>query len=221
MQGLAREVGAAIGGVVLDHGYHPSAKNAIAAATLSGFDAGSFGVFDAHRTHGSVFNPLHREIMRRLPTSKARVFTLRDDEICASRAWDAAPWVAEYVRPAHLNHVICSAKVLDMRRGHAEGMGFVRELHDRCFSDEDASLVDVVCSETPRLFGEQPVKAPVKLAPRVQATLDHLLTGASDKEIAQRMDLSTHTVREYVKTIFRAYCVTSRGQLIAQRAGRR
>ncbi|WP_146652483.1 LuxR C-terminal-related transcriptional regulator [Labilithrix luteola] len=41
----------------------------------------------------------------------------------------------------------------------------------------------------------------VSLSPRIEATLEHLLTGASDKEIAVRLDLSPHTVRQYVKTI--------------------
>ena len=191
------------------------AADSVAAATLTGFDESSIGVFEALRTYGSGFNPVQREIMRRLPTSKTRVITLRDDEVCTPRAWNAAPWVANYVRPARLNHVICSAKRLGPSR--VEGVGFVRPMADRCFTEEDASVVDVVCRESPRLFESLPQAPPQKLAPRVRTTLDHLLTGASDKEIAQCMDLSPHTVREYVKTIYRTYRVTSRAQLIARR----
>jgi len=46
-----------------------------------------------------------------------------------------------------------------------------------------------------------------------------ILTGATDKEIAQQLRLSPHTVRQYVKAILKAYNVTNRAQLIA-RAGR-
>jgi DNA-binding CsgD family transcriptional regulator len=49
----------------------------------------------------------------------------------------------------------------------------------------------------------------------MRETLDVMLTGASDKEIAAQLALSPHTVRQYVKAILRAYRVSSRAQLIA------
>ena len=54
-----------------------------------------------------------------------------------------------------------------------------------------------------------------KLAPREKETLTNLLRGLSDKEIASEMDLSPHTVRQYLKRIFRVYGVNSRAQLIS------
>jgi DNA-binding NarL/FixJ family response regulator len=57
------------------------------------------------------------------------------------------------------------------------------------------------------------------LAPRVQQTLEALLTGASDKEIALRLGISPHTVRQYVKILLRRHAVSSRLQLIVRLSG--
>ena len=56
----------------------------------------------------------------------------------------------------------------------------------------------------------------VSLPPRIRETFEHLMTGASDKEIAERLGLSIHTVREYVKTVLKSFGVGSRAQLIAR-----
>ena len=53
------------------------------------------------------------------------------------------------------------------------------------------------------------------LAPRVRDTLEGLMTGASDKEIARRLGISQHTVHQYVKTLLKAYAVDNRVQLVA------
>lgn len=54
------------------------------------------------------------------------------------------------------------------------------------------------------------------LSPRATQTLGELLGGASEKEIADRMGLSAHTVHQYVKSIYRAFGVRSRAELMAR-----
>ena len=53
------------------------------------------------------------------------------------------------------------------------------------------------------------------LAPRVRQTLDELLAGRSEKEIANQLGLSPHTVHVYVRTIYRRYRVSSRAELLS------
>jgi DNA-binding CsgD family transcriptional regulator len=64
----------------------------------------------------------------------------------------------------------------------------------------------------------QTALAPVgaQLSPRHQRVLSHLLTGVSEKEIAGELGLSRHTVHEYVRTLYRQFNVTSRGELMAR-----
>ena len=54
------------------------------------------------------------------------------------------------------------------------------------------------------------------LSRRAAQTLEQLLGGASEKEIADRMGLSAHTVHQYVKTVYRSFGVRSRAELMAR-----
>ncbi|MGF1634462.1 MAG: response regulator transcription factor [Phycisphaerae bacterium] len=56
------------------------------------------------------------------------------------------------------------------------------------------------------------------LPPRLSQTLDGLLEGLSEKEIAYRLELSQHTVHNYVKALHQRYEVSSRGELLAKAA---
>jgi DNA-binding NarL/FixJ family response regulator len=55
-----------------------------------------------------------------------------------------------------------------------------------------------------------------ELSPRLRETLDCLLSGSSEKSIAQQLSLSPHTVHGYVKLIYRHFKVKSRAQLLSQ-----
>jgi DNA-binding CsgD family transcriptional regulator len=54
------------------------------------------------------------------------------------------------------------------------------------------------------------------LAPRLRRVLDQLLTGKSEKEIAAALELSKHTVHEYIKMLYREIGVNSRAELLAR-----
>ncbi|MDB4960383.1 MAG: transcriptional regulator, LuxR family [Myxococcales bacterium] len=53
------------------------------------------------------------------------------------------------------------------------------------------------------------------LRPSLRKTLDALLAGLTEKEIAHRRQLSTHTVHEYVKLLYTRLGVSSRAELLA------
>lgn len=74
---------------------------------------------------------------------------------------------------------------------------------------------------TPPEIGESPQsKAPdpsqPKLGPRLRQTLDRLLAGDAEKQIAHRLGLSRHTIHDYVKMIYRRFGVSSRAELLAR-----
>ena len=140
------------------------------------------------------------------------IFLSTIGESVAERELDCSEWVVYYVRPAHLDHYLGSGRVPDPG-GRAEGLGFMRARGDRPFTEEDRSVLHVVHLECPRLFG---APQPPKLAPRVQEAFNCLLRGAADKDIAAELSISPHTAREYVKSIFKAYRVSSRAELLAK-----
>jgi DNA-binding CsgD family transcriptional regulator len=59
------------------------------------------------------------------------------------------------------------------------------------------------------------------LSPRMRSTLDALLEGDSEKQVAARLGLRTSTVHGYVRDLYRRYGVRSRGELLARFVKRR
>ena len=55
-----------------------------------------------------------------------------------------------------------------------------------------------------------------RLSPRLRQTLDGLLAGNSEKEIAKRLKLSQNTVHVYIKALYRHCEVSSRGELLSR-----
>jgi DNA-binding CsgD family transcriptional regulator len=58
--------------------------------------------------------------------------------------------------------------------------------------------------------------SPGALAPRVRQVLACLLEGDSDKQVAARLRLSTHTVNQYTKVIYQHFGVRGRTELLAR-----
>lgn len=57
------------------------------------------------------------------------------------------------------------------------------------------------------------------LSPRLRQTLDRLVRGACPKDIAVDLGVSTHTVRQYVKMLYKRFQVTSRAELLVKVLG--
>jgi len=55
-----------------------------------------------------------------------------------------------------------------------------------------------------------------ELTPRLRETLEVVMTGASEKQIADQLGISHHTAHQYIQALFRAFGVTSRAQLMAR-----
>jgi DNA-binding NarL/FixJ family response regulator len=70
---------------------------------------------------------------------------------------------------------------------------------------------------TPRhSSSDHPFHAKDDLPPRLTQTLELLLIGASEKQVAHQLKLSPHTVHGYVKSLYRLYGVGTRGELLAK-----
>jgi DNA-binding CsgD family transcriptional regulator len=151
--------------------------------------------------------------MRVLAGTSESVVSRRNVDIVEKRAWQRSTWVNDYVRPARLDHFLGSMRRLASSK--IEGFGFMRAARSRPFSDEDRELLELVHVGVGRVFDDS--FADLKLAPRVRETLEAMLSGAAqDKDIAARLGISPHTVREYVKTIYKTYRVSNRAELISR-----
>ena len=86
-------------------------------------------------------------------------------------------------------------------------------------TDDAVARKRKLVAEFCRLVGEQvgrPAAVGEGLPPRMRQTLERLLAGDGEKQIAARLGVSRHTVHVYVKGLYRHYDVCSRGELLAR-----
>ncbi len=209
MNAVLTDVGAVIAGLSFD--VAGGQLHGIKAATLVGFDDSTMSVFAGMRTRGRCFNPVCRETTMPLKSGRAPgdMITASNAQVVDPREWETCEYFNEYVRPARVQHYLGST--MWFGNGINEGIGAMRAATDRPFTDEDCHVLHLMREGLGQMFRE-----PVELAPRVREVLGELVTGAADKEIAARLGISPHTVRQYVKTIFRVYGVSRRAQLLAR-----
>jgi DNA-binding NarL/FixJ family response regulator len=71
------------------------------------------------------------------------------------------------------------------------------------------------------VFGPQPLAAPPRLTSREREVLEEIATGATNREIGERLYLSPHTIKEHTSSIYRKLDVRNRAEAVqhAQRLG--
>ncbi|HWB53560.1 MAG TPA: helix-turn-helix transcriptional regulator [Tepidisphaeraceae bacterium] len=85
------------------------------------------------------------------------------------------------------------------------------------FTQSDAKLVHLIHSEMDVLYRSTPARfGIVGMTPRQQQIQEYLLMGHGEKQIANEMGLSRHTVHAHVKAVYRHFGVTSRPELLAR-----
>ena len=56
----------------------------------------------------------------------------------------------------------------------------------------------------------------VELSPRMRQTLQFLIEGDSERQVALKLKISQHTVHVYVKQLYKRFGASSRGELLAK-----
>ncbi|WP_437313015.1 response regulator transcription factor [Sorangium sp. So ce385] len=223
ISGLLRILGAVVGGSVVDCDFRPGGRGAFTAIVLEGWDSTTLPALEVLAQSGSAFNPGLRELMRVSPARISATTTAMRQELIDDRLWYGSPYVEHHLGPAHLDHALYST-----RRGATpsvvHGLGMYRAKNERPFDEEDRSLLHLFHLEC-----ESMLRAPTpmiddvlraQLPRRERQTLDLLLGGRTDKEIAERLGISRYTVNQYTKSIYRRFGVGSRSMLLARLLGR-
>lgn len=104
--------------------------------------------------------------------------------------------------------------------GAVDQLGVHREFGDEPFTKADHRLLRMMHTELARLWDRDVLRDAKDVAqdlpPRLQQTLEELLAGSSEKQIAQKLELSRHTIHNYVKALHQRFEVSSRGELLAK-----
>jgi DNA-binding CsgD family transcriptional regulator len=104
--------------------------------------------------------------------------------------------------------------------GAVDQLGLHRTSGDQPFTRAEHRAVRLFHVELGRLWRRDALrKAQDKnadLPPRLTQTLAALLEGMSEKQIALKLQLSQHTIHNYVKALHQRFEVSSRGELLAK-----
>lgn len=100
------------------------------------------------------------------------------------------------------------------------GLVTYRSRHRRPFNEREKKLVQYLQQELAKMLGGDLARfiepIPSDLPPRPRAVLKLILEGEGDKQISQKLGISTHTVNQYVKVVFHHFNVQSRAELMAR-----
>lgn len=109
--------------------------------------------------------------------------------------------------------------VYPLEDGVYSGVGFHRRVDKPEFTDRERAIVHVVFQQVDWLHRQgsnvSAGRNAVQLSPRQRHVLLFLLGGDSKKAIARKLDLSEHTVGDYLKQIYKQFSVNTRSELLA------
>jgi DNA-binding CsgD family transcriptional regulator len=141
-------------------------------------------------------------------------FTVLRRDLVTDQRWYRSTMANERYRKHHCGDFIMSmVPVTDL--GVICSVELFRPWRGPGFSPRDRLLVDLLHGELGRDW-RRPRRPLPHLTRRQQQVLDHLAAGASEKELADQLGLSNHTVHDHVKAVHRAFGVRSRGELLAR-----
>jgi DNA-binding CsgD family transcriptional regulator len=165
---------------------------------------------------GRQVNPvLSHMVDRWSEQTRGDVLTLRGLDVGSGLAWRESRYFAEHLRPEGYGDFLGTTMSHGLR-DHCTGFALVRARSDRPFSTDERDLLHVFHLECGRLLTRRMAlpETGALLTRRQLETFDLLLTGAADKDIADRLGISYHTARQYVKVVYRAWGVRSRTELM-------
>jgi DNA-binding CsgD family transcriptional regulator len=180
-------------------------------------------LFSPYAALGKDGDPLLGRMLSTSPVSGVRVHSRR--ELLSDAEWYGDALVADVRISMFLDDTIHAYRACG--RGAVVGLQIVRDAADGSFDDRDRNLVELIMLEAERGLIPQaaaqsrPVMRDERprsehLTPREEQTLECLLNGSSEKEVAAQLGISFHTVHQHVKRLYRAFNVASRGELMAR-----
>lgn len=207
-------------------------------AVVSFFDAGF-----RHESHLQAFarefndapfrDPLARACLERFTSQRLTNLTCLRAEVIDDQLWIADPHVQAYRRPTGTGDCMLSLQ-RGIERGivhallcfktaaaeAAEGSAPAGPRPNQRFTPRDRLVLDTLHRGLEGFYrGEeaaQKLNRAAGLTPRLRQTLEFLLSGDTERQVAIKLSLSVHTVHDYVKALYAHFGVSSRTELLAK-----
>ena len=166
------------------------------------------------RTGGGADDPIFQAIGKR----PQKLITRTRRQLVSDAVWYRSVSFTRYRKMGGIDHALTSVLQLT-DDGATSVIALNRTTGERDFSAREQRLLNFFHAEIGRLIRGPLVSATEpgvkRLSPRLLETLECLLEGDSEKQVAARLGLSTTTVHQYVTALYRHFAVGSRAQLLA------
>ena len=145
----------------------------------------------------------------------------RREEVVDDATWYNSVHFNEHFRVAHLDDGLFAASFPTLKKGvNLHSVLLYRPLDEKAFSVRDRRIVWLFLREVRQLLGTKLTPfgrpSPYGLSPRMRQVLALLAEGHSEKQVAAALQISPHTVHDYVKMLHARLGVASRGELLAR-----
>ncbi len=213
--GIQRIIGGAKTDWLVDGGFGPNGRPRIEQLVTS---FTKFSETNVARTcqemsrSGCRANPAYGTLTQRVLN---RAVSVRRRGLVNDQGWYGSEFFNSHLRACGLDDQLYS--VLPLGRGRVETFGITRGLGDAPFTAEDQNLLELF-HEQMAAFGRAPLKGSPQplLTQRQRDVLRCLLAGAAEKAVAAELGISQQTVHTHVKSIYLAYRVQSRAELLVK-----
>jgi DNA-binding CsgD family transcriptional regulator len=145
-------------------------------------------------------------------------------QLIPDRSWYASRIYNDYRRPAYVDGYVLSY-VLNRQTGAQIRLAVSQDVGDRPPTPRATAIVSLLNHRIAPLVGTilatRRQNGLHRLPPRLRQTLEWLLAGQSEKQIAAELRISPTTVHEHVGRIYRHFNVETRGELMSYFVNRR
>lgn len=179
-------------------------------------DTGWSANSDRDRVYGYVAsNPVWQDpLMTTALRRRTGVSIAHRADFMTRAEWERLPLFFDIHRPSGVDDSLVGVRWRSHLRG--ECIVLKRAFGARQFSPDERDLLGLIHTELAPLLELPRHESDVPLTGREQEIFDLLVAGASEKSIAARLKISTHTVHHHVKGIYRKLEIGSRAELMAR-----
>jgi DNA-binding CsgD family transcriptional regulator len=168
-------------------------------------------------------DPFFRTCIDRFLETRPKCLTAIRKDFVDDERWYSSPHLEEYRRPANIDDALFSI-LQGANRGDALVLCAFRAweggAHPARFASRERLVLDALHNGLDWIYkaeeATQRLTRASALAPRLRQTLEYLLAGHTERQVALKMSLSVHTVHDYVKALYVHFGVSSRGELISR-----
>jgi DNA-binding CsgD family transcriptional regulator len=163
---------------------------------------------------GMAKDPLHKPVQSLL----FRSFTRRRRDIVPDDVWYSSPTLP-IRRECNFDDQIYSRWRLP-QPGWAHVITVFRAWKGNPFGVRERLIVNLLHRELGRLWSQVDSGPLASMPPRLRQTLDLIFSGYTEKQIADCLNVSTHTAHDFCRRLYRHFALKGRGQLLTNPACR-